>query len=407
MKPEKMTKTKLRVLLSFLMMSVCLFVACDDDDSDLDPIRKPTPTTNKAALITDEAKLEMIYSLSDLEIDKGRIYEMNYTADYKLDLALQYDIDGAESLTEFVKKELLDVSLGSKAELSYDAGCSAFACPDKKGKEFLMGRNFDFNHIVNGNRVMIPVIAVRTAPRGGKKSISFVDGLFVNYTSGFYTDGKSDLSMLMAMPYLMMDGINEDGFAISVLKLDGKPTLQQDPGKKKIFTTVAMRMLLDRASTVDQAISMLKEYNMCMDKDPRASYHFFMADAKGNYAIVEYVDSDIKVNPSKMEVLTGADTLRYVTNFYVSPTMKNTPYGSIESTHGKDRYNVLKESLKAQNYRLTEPQVMEILGKVYQGPKSEGSTGFTQWSEMINLSDKEVKMSILGEYNKTFEFEVD
>ena len=87
--------------------------------------------------------------------------------------------------------------------------------------------------------------------------------------------------------------------------------------------------------------------------------------------------------------------------------MKNTPYGSIESTHGKDRYNVLKESLKALNYRLTEAQVMEILGKVYQGPKSEGSTGFTQWSEMINLSDKEVEMSILGEYNKTFEFEVD
>lgn len=57
MKPEKMTKTKLRVLLSLLMMSACLVMACDDDDSDLDPIRKPTPTTNKAALITDEAKL--------------------------------------------------------------------------------------------------------------------------------------------------------------------------------------------------------------------------------------------------------------------------------------------------------------------------------------------------------------
>ena len=85
----------------------------------------------------------------------------------------------------------------------------------------------------------------------------------------------------------------------------------------------------DRADFRIPAKYFWKEYNMCMDKDPRASYHFFMADAKGNYAIVEYVDSDIKVNPSKMEVLTGADTLRYVTNFYVSPTMKNTPYGSI------------------------------------------------------------------------------
>src|SRR5574344_994324 len=372
-----------------LIVSLFLFSACMNNQS--------LPTSNPAAYITDKDKLDMIYSLVDLEGDKGRIYEVNYTLDYKLDEALNANIEGTASLVKFAMEHLMDIPLPKEAGISYGAGCSAFACPDADSNDFLMGRNFDFNHRDStGERVMIPVIAVHTAPRGGKKSVSFVDGLFVTYTSGFYTDGKSDLSLLMAFPYLMMDGINEDGFAISVLKLEGKPTLQQEPGKKKIFTTVAMRMLLDRASTVDQAISMLKEYNMCMDKDPRASYHFFMADAKGNYAIVEYVDSDIQVNPSKMDVLPGADTWRYVTNFYVSPTMKNTPYGSIESTHGKDRYNVLKESLKAQNYRLTEPQVMEILGKVYQGPKSEGSTGFTQWSEMINLSDKEVKMSILG-----------
>ena len=53
-----------------------------------------------------------------------------------------------------------------------------------------MGRNFDFNHKdKDSNRIMIPVIAVHTAPAGGKKSVSFVDGQFVDYKSGFYTDG--------------------------------------------------------------------------------------------------------------------------------------------------------------------------------------------------------------------------
>jgi len=42
-----------------------------------------------------------------------------------------------------------------------------------------------------------------------------------------------------------MDGMNEAGFAISVLHLDGKPT-QQNIGNKKLTTTVAMRYLLDK-----------------------------------------------------------------------------------------------------------------------------------------------------------------
>lgn len=243
----------------------------------------PTPTRNEACLITDKSKLAMIYSLTDLERDKGRIYEMTYNVDYKLDEALNYNIDGTEKLIEFVKKNLFDKQSSESINLTYGAGCSAFACKDPNNGQLLMGRNFDFNHLDpdSKERVMIPLIVVHTAPPGRKKSVSFVDGLFVYYARGFYTDGKSDLSMLMALPYLLLDGINEDGFAISVLKLDGKPTLQKEEGKDKIFTTVAMRMLLDNASTVDGAVDMLKKYNMCMDKE-EASYHFLWQMHKEN-----------------------------------------------------------------------------------------------------------------------------
>ena len=402
----KMRFVKLMKPIAFCaMLSMLVLAACSDDEEP-----SPTPTTNDAVFIKDKDKLDMIYSLVDLEGDKGRIYEMNYTVDYKLDEALNAGIVGTTSLTRFVVTHLFDSIPSAKSvSLSYDAGCSAFACPDGTSGNFLMGRNFDFNHRDpdTKERVMIPLIAVHTAPAGGKKSVSFVDGQFVKYESGFYTKKGNDLSMLMALPYLLLDGINEDGFAVSVLKLDGLPTAQSDSPNKRIFTTVAMRMLLDRASTVKEAKEMLKDYSMYMDTDS-ASYHFFMADAKGDFAIVEYTNPDTQLNPNRLEELSGADTLRCVTNFYVSPTMYATPHGMRHSLHGKERYDSLRAGLLRHNYKMTPEEALDLLKVVAQGPDGyQGSTGFTQWSEVFNLSKKTVSMSILREWDKTFHFKVE
>lgn len=402
----KMIFVKLMKPIAFCaMLSMLVLAACSDDEEP-----SPTPTTNDAVFIKDKDKLDMIYSLVDLEGDKGRIYEMNYTVDYKLDEALNAGIVGTTSLTRFVVTHLFDSIPSAKSvSLSYDAGCSAFACPDGTSGNFLMGRNFDFNHRDpdTKERVMIPLIAVHTAPAGGKKSVSFVDGQFVKYESGFYTKKGNDLSMLMALPYLLLDGINEDGFAVSVLKLDGLPTAQSDSPNKRIFTTVAMRMLLDRASTVKEAKEMLKDYSMYMDSDS-ASYHFFMADAKGDFAIVEYTNPDTQLNPNRLEELSGADTLRCVTNFYVSPTMYATPHGMRHSLHGKERYDSLRAGLLRHNYKMTPEEALGLLKVVAQGPDGyQGSTGFTQWSEVFNLSKKTVSMSILREWDKTFHFKVE
>ena len=405
MEERALFKTMMTILLG-VVITTSATTACSDDDT---PAKKtPTPTTNEASMISDQAKLDMIYSLVDLEGDKGRIYEMTYTVDYKLDDAINFGIDGQTKLTQFVGAYLMDDTSGKKMSLAYDAGCSAFAAPDKSTGDFLMGRNFDFNHWdKDSNRIDIPVIVVHTAPKGGKKSVSFVDGYFVGYKKGFYTAPKTDLSMLMALPYLLLDGINEDGFAISVLKLDGKPTRQTDASKKTVFTTVAMRMLLDRASTVKEATAMLDKYNMCMDRDT-ASYHFFMADATGDYAIVEYTGKDVNIkNPTNMETLWQNDTLRCVTNFYVSPTMLNTEFGG-DSHHGRDRYNNLRAGLLKHNYNLTSSQALELLKVVAQGPEgSTSSTGYTQWSEVFNLTKRRLTMNILREWDKTFEFGIE
>ena len=153
---------------------------------------------------------------------------------------------------------------------------------------------------------------------------------------------------------------------------------------------------------------MLKQYNMCMDTDT-ASYHFFMADATGDYAIVEYTGPDPDhVHPSTMEVLRDNDTLRYVTNFYVSPTMVETSFGG-KTSHGRSRYNDLRDGLRNYNYNVTPSQALELLKIVAQGPDGpdQSSTGFTQWSEVYNLTKRRLTMNLTREWNKTFEFGVE
>ena len=102
--------------LTCVLLSTSVTTACSDDDT---PTKKtPTPTTNGASMISDPAKLDMIYSLVDLEGDKGRIYEMNYTVDYKLDDAINFGIDGQAKLTQFVGAYLMDTQKGKSMSLT-------------------------------------------------------------------------------------------------------------------------------------------------------------------------------------------------------------------------------------------------------------------------------------------------
>ena len=362
-------------------------------------------TENKASCITDTGKLEMIHSMKDLD-GNGRLYEIDYNQDYMLDSVMQPGITEQTELFRHIASLLFDNLPAENAAVKYGAGCSAFAAQEAEGKGFLMGRNYDFRHFTPDNKSYLPTsaILVRTAPEGGKKSISMVDGLNLGFGQGFYNDGKTDLSMLMALPYAALDGINEDGFAIGVLALNEKQTNQQT-GKQRIGTTVAIRMLLDKASTVREAIEMLKNYDMDMRGNGHSNYHFFMADATGDYAIVEYTFDKDRTEPKVMEVFTADDSLRCVTNFYVAPSMTGTTDGW-GSSHGKDRYENLRKTLDEKKHVMKEDEAMQLLEKVSQ-PPTEELTSQTQWSALYNLTEKTLRLTILREYAKEYNFRIE
>ena len=360
---------------------------------------------NKASCITDAGKLEMIHSMKDLD-GNGRLYEIDYNQDYMLDSVMQPGITEQTGLFRHIASLLFDNLPAENPEVKYGAGCSAFAAQEAEGKGFLMGRNYDFRHFTPDNKSYLPTsaILVRTAPEGGKKSISMVDGLNLGFGQGFYNDGKTDLSMLMALPYAALDGINEDGFAIGVLALNEKQTNQQT-GKQRIGTTVAIRMMLDKASTVREAIEMLKNYDMDMRGNGHSNYHFFMADATGDYAIVEYTFDKDRTEPRVMEVFTADDSLRCVTNFYVAPSMTGTTDGW-GSSHGKDRYENLRKTLDEKKHVMKEDEAMQLLEKVSQ-PPTEELTSQTQWSALYNLTEKTLRLTILREYPNEYNLKIE
>ena len=407
-KNQELITAQPSTLLTRLFVSVAtvlfilLFASCSDDDD------APTvPKQNPATFIKDEGKLAMLRSMKDVD-GSGRLYEIDYTVDYKLDAVLKSGCTETNQLFNYVAYLLYDSLPQSKAQVSFDAGCSAFAVPDRQSGDFLMGRNYDFCHATEDRKgyKSIAAIMVHTAPPGGKKSISMVDGMQLGYGQGFYTDGDTDLSLLMGLPYAALDGINEDGFAIGVLALKENQTKQNDENKPRIGTTTAIRMLLDRASTVKEALAMLAGYNMDMQGSGRSNYHYFMADATGDYAIVEYTLAKGDTIPTVMETFTGNDTLRCVTNFYVSPTMVGTNDGW-GSLHGKKRYWTLRDSLARNNYCLDSEQAMSLLHAVSQPADLKNITSQTQWSCLYNLSEKTLRLAILREYGKTYNFKVE
>ena len=216
------------ILLAISVLGISSCKKCKD--------KVKTATDNPIEYITDKAKLDMIYSLKDIDHkQQGRFYEMHYTANYKLEEAIQAQLTSLEGLTAFLATNLFDKVPEQATKMDYSAGCSAFAAPDPANGNYYMGRNFDFCHTDKDKKeIPISAIVVHSTSAEGKKSISMVDSYWVGLKQGFFTDGKSDLSILMALPYLLMDGINEDGFAIGVLHLGGNPT-KQDACNKQIL----------------------------------------------------------------------------------------------------------------------------------------------------------------------------
>ena len=348
-------------------------------------------TTYPAAAITTPEQADTINSLKRLN-EEGTFYQMDYTADYDLDGLLEADVANLEGLMGWVQSTLLSAD-AKAAKGNMGSGCSAFAGINADG-ELIFARNYDY--VQNAQNIL-----VHCNPKDGYESASLAAGgwLYTNDADGNFVtldDGKTDLSMLVAAPYLLMDGMNEKGVVMCVLTLDGSGTVQNEPGRHSIQTTTAMRLVLDRAASVPEAIELLKQYNMKASISVK-NFHFFIADAAGNYGIIEYSpEGEMRYSANERgdccNLLSAPEAdfdQRFVTNFYC--LFPSAEYRFDDGQHGLDRYEVLQREMENARGHFTEEEAMTVLGEVYQDFGAT-ATHETQWSVVYNPTKMTAKI---------------
>ena len=348
-----------------------------------------------AQLLRDRRQARTVQSLTKLE--EGRLFRLDYKADYRLQDFVDADLNSKEAVQSGVAEMLLNFSSMPASSLAWRPACSAFQAVTPEG-DVIYGRNFDYD-FAEGS-----AIVMRTRPRGGYKSVSLVSMDHVGLSGPQLSDGETDLSMLVAAPYAIMDGINEKGFAVSVLALTGGGcACQYEEGKPDIMTTVLMRLLLDRAATVEEALELCKGYNFFADGQQKyvpsadkTNYHFLLSDASGRSVVLEYVkEGGLKgKGPWVMQVVDA----RFVTNFYLADGWRAV-------IRPDKRYAQLQETLSGKGASdaatpavLTEAEAMALLQAVYQKPEGKGDVR-TQWSVVYNLSRHTATICPGGDYS--------
>ena len=309
------------------------------------------------------------------KIDEDALFVMEYQGDYGFDEFLESGAENDQELVSFVTKRLLK---GLPMEFSIpDLGCSTFSAQTEEGEQ-LFGRNFDLSYS--------PALVVKTQPDQGYRSLSTVNLAFLGFGRDHLPETMKQKMILLAAPYAPLDGINEKGLSMAVLKIEDAPT-SQDTGKTNLTTTTAVRLVLDKAANVEEAIALLKQYDM--HSSAGSCYHFQIADASGASAVVEYVDNE-------MVVLRAETNYQMVTNFLLAPQK----YGF---GNGQDRYEILKTALDASGGVLADEQAAMDLLQAASSDWHESKSGrmsATQWSIIYNNTNRTAKVITGRQYEK-------
>lgn len=297
-------------------------------------------------------------SLESLEkVDDHPLYVMTYYGDYGFD--------------DFLESRHPKQAFNNGKSDQW--ACSCFAALDKEG-DMIFGRNFDWHYS--------PKLLLFTNPPNHYASVSMVD---ISYL-GFKKDedianaSPEKLRNLLEAPYLPFDGMNEYGLTVGEMTARGTKA-SKDPNKGTLGANTCMRLVLDYAQNVDEAIALLNQYNI--DFPPAPPLHYQIADAEGNSAVIEFIDEE-------MQVIRNTKPWQVSTNFLIYNSDKDSIFCS--------RYKKAMKFLEEKKGRICEKEAMNLLSDISQGS--------TQWSIVYNISTGDIKVAMGREYDNIKEYKL-
>lgn len=260
---------------------------------------------------------KLIAANSVEKLDEG-LYYMEYKGDYGFEKFLEQGGAASEAaMADYIISFLSNgFAKNTSNPVPQNFGCSTL----NKGN--LMGRNFDW--LGTEESAMI----VYTEPENGYASYSTCWLGFLGFGEAWKPEGMANQYMALAAVYVPLDGMNEKGLCVADLVNGDEEQTHQQTDKVDLTTSSAIRLLLDKAANVNEAITLLKNYDM--NSAIGMSHHLAISDANGRSVVVEYINNEM--------IVTDATA---VTNHYLSPGEK---YG-IGQQNSHDRYDLLMFTL--------------------------------------------------------------
>ena len=234
----------------------------------------------------------------------------------------------------------------------------------------VFGRNFDWY-----DRACVLLF---TDPSDGYASVSMVDIRYCGYELNPDLTSLESRIRLLNAPFIPIDGMNEKGVAIGMMAV---PSVQLpfDPVKRTTTDLGMIRLVLDHAESTQDAIELIGAYNISMSDVP---LHYFVADGRGQSAVVEFVDN-------RMEVLFNSSKFQVSTNFILHNALPNL-------TGHCWRYDLALNTLNAKGGSMTMSSAAEILQSVSQP--------HTMWSSVYGLRSGEVRVFTGRQYDVDYHF---
>ena len=324
---------------------------------------------------------------SNEEHRDGFVYEITVSGDYYFD---QFLAEGGASsdqelisfITNSIGKGLIPLNIEESS-----ISCSSFTAVTEEGDR-VFGRNYDFDKTNTA--------IVYTKPGNGRHaSVSTVDLQFLGIDPDTGVTGLADKFLCLAAPYAPLDGVNDAGVSCGIyMTYQGAETVptDQQTDKPDITSTTMLRLILDYASTVDEAIELVEKYDL--HDSAGTSYHYMVADAQGNSAILEWVagtdQTDNDGTARQLNVIRNDPEQNYqcITNFILTPSY----YEEGDDMGGKDRYDLLTSTLEEMNGTVADDQaamdVLSLVGRRTWVVEGDHTQGTTVHSVVYNLTDK-------------------
>ena len=330
----------------------------------------------------------------------GYLYYMDYTGDY-------YSTQVFDSLrrTGYI-----------------DPGCSSFFTHNPDGDPITC-RNYDYPHRVSAEDQTLTGLNVvlHCKPEGKYESIALADAVWCDPDNPLLYAGGPDLEQfdsasLDILPYECMDGINEKGLFVSIMRVDIKEGDQ--PGRFGVAASMLLRYMLDDCADTGEAVA--KVGTAIVTPEDWQSCHLFVSDAAGNYCVIEsrngvvsVIDSDVVTN-----FYLGYDDMQ---DYYKDGTLREDAVSMVDENgnslvrfgygHGYHRFVTIASQL--ERYRkdgrtmMPESTALVILQSAVQNPYTESTgTSMTQYSAIYNNVKKTVSVWSFQNYETEYRFDV-